>query len=53
MRATSARTSSLTKWSTTTAMPVPPAAVMSSAVSSIVSARSTSERRPRVLRPVA
>ena len=34
-----------TRWSTATAMPVPPAAVTSSAVSSIVSGRSTSERR--------
>src|SRR5829696_10555807 len=34
-------------------MPWPPAAVTSSAVSSIVSGRSTSERRSRVLRPVA
>ena len=35
-----------------TAMPVPPAAVTSSAVSSIVSGRSYSERRSRVVRPV-
>src|ERR687898_1001339 len=34
-------------------MPWPPAAVTSSAVSSIVSGRSISERRSRVLRPVA
>ena len=40
------------RWSTATAMPSPPAAVTSSAVSSIVSGRSTSERRSRVLRPV-
>ena len=33
-------------------MPVPPASVTSSAVSSIVSGRSYSERGARVLRPV-
>ena len=52
MRATSSTTSSATRWSTGTAMPVPPAASTSSAVSSIVSGRSISERRERVERPV-
>ena len=53
MRSTRPATCSGTRWSTATAMPSPPAAVTSSAVSSIVSGRSTSERCSRVLRPVA
>ena len=52
MRRTSASTSPGSRWSTATAIPVPPAAVTSSAVSSIVSGRSYSDRRSRVLRPV-
>ena len=50
--ATSASTWPASRWSTATAIPVPPAALTSSAVSSIVSGRSYSERRSRVLRPV-
>ena len=52
MRATSAATCSGSRWSVGTAMPVPPAAVTRSAVSSIVSGRSYSDRRSRVVRPV-
>ncbi|GDY52977.1 hypothetical protein SVIO_036000 [Streptomyces violaceusniger] len=54
IRSTSARTRSGSRWSVGTAMPVPPAAVISSAVSSMVSvARPTSLTRSRVVRPVA
>src|SRR4051812_3018007 len=53
MRSTRAATCAGSRWSTATAMPSPPASVTSSAVCSIVSGRSTSERRSRVLRPVA
>ena len=52
MRPTSASTCAGSRWSASTAMPLPPAAVTSSAVSSIVSGRSYSERRARVLRPL-
>ena len=52
MRSTSAATCAGSRWSVGTAIPRPPAAVTSSAVSSIVSGRSISERRSRVLRPV-
>src|SRR4051812_11552147 len=51
-RATRSATSPGSRWSTRTAMPVPPAAETRSAVSSIVSGRSYSERRVRVERPV-
>ena len=52
IRSTSARTSSASAWSQRTAMPSPPAAVTSSAVSSIVSGRSIGERPARVERPL-
>ncbi len=42
----------LSRWSVGTAMPWPPSPVTSSAVSSIVSGRSYSERAERVVRPV-
>ena len=45
MRWTSASTCAGSRWSTSTAIPLPPAASTSSAVSSIVSGRSYSERR--------
>ena len=48
----SASTSSSTPWSTWTQMPVPPSAVTSSAVSSMVSGRLPVAGRPRTLRPV-
>src|SRR5215213_7219074 len=52
MRPTRVRTCSGSRWSTRTAMPRPPARSTSSAVSSIVSGRSYSERSSRVDRPV-
>ncbi len=52
MRATRASTWSGTRWSTGTAIPVPPASSTSSAVSSIVSGRFISDRCDRVVRPV-
>ena len=52
MRSARRATCAGSRWSTATAMPSPPAALTSSAVSSIVSGLSTSERRWRVLRPV-
>nr|WP_312032874.1 hypothetical protein [Actinomadura latina] len=48
----SARTSSGRLWSTRTGIPAPPAAVIRSAVSSIVSGRPSSERPEPLLRPV-
>jgi hypothetical protein len=52
MRSISAATSSASAWSQRTATPSPPAAVTSSAVSSIVSGRSIGERAVRVERPL-
>ena len=52
MRATRAATAPGSRWSTATAMPRPPAAVTSSAVSSMVSGRLYSLRAAAVLRPV-
>lgn len=52
MRWTSASTCAGCRWSTSTAIPSPPAASTNSAVSSIVSGRSYSERRFLVVRPV-
>src|SRR5690606_2763287 len=52
MRRTSAATCAGSRWSTRTAIPSPPAAVTSSAVSSMVSGRSISDRCDRVDRPV-
>src|SRR5262249_50080858 len=52
IRSTSAATCCGSVWSTLTGMPTPPRAVTRSAVSSMVSGRSISERPSRVLRPV-
>src|SRR6266571_3550437 len=52
IRRARASTSDATRWSQRTAMPWPPALVTSSAVSSIVSGRSSGLRECRVVRPV-
>lgn len=49
----SAHTCTATRWSTSTAIPCPPAASTSAAGSSIVSGRFISERAARVVCPVA
>jgi hypothetical protein len=52
MRSNSASTCASSEWSQRTAMPMPPRAVSSSAVSSIVPGRPSVVGSPRTLRPL-